>query len=81
MNMYLEVSQPYEFKRHPDWPVDIGLAAGCTLGYVFAWIGLVCYLYLEHWMAGMLGALVGGFVGWIWFKMKWKYGQSTNQPE
>jgi ABC-type uncharacterized transport system permease subunit len=50
--------------------VDIGIAAGTILGYVFAWIGLVCYLYLEHWMAGILGALAGGLVGWLWFLVK-----------
>jgi hypothetical protein len=75
MNMNFEISQPHEFKRHLDWPVDIGIAGGCILGYVFAWIGLICFLYVEHWMAAMLGALVGGFVGWIWFKIKWKDGQ------
>jgi|GEM_PF-6024505 len=80
MNMNFEISQPHEFKRHLDWPVDIGIAGGCILGYVFAWIGLICFLYVEHWMAAMLGALVGGFVGWIWFKMKWKDVQKNNQP-
>jgi hypothetical protein len=72
MNMNFEISQPHEFKRHLDWPVDIGIAGGCILGYAFAWISLICFLFVEHWMAAMLGALVGGFVGWIWFKMKWK---------
>jgi threonine/homoserine/homoserine lactone efflux protein len=80
MNMIFEIPQPYEFKRHTDWLVDIGISAGCILVYVVAWIGLVCVLYLDHWIAGMLGALAGGLVGWIWFKMKRKYGQENNQP-
>ncbi len=73
MNTTFEYSQPYEFKRHPDWPVDIGISAGCILGYVFTWTGLVCYLYLEHWMAGILGALAGLLTGWTWFKLKTKH--------
>jgi hypothetical protein len=76
----IEFTQHYEFKRNIDWPVDIGISAGCILGYVVAWIGLVCVLYLDHWMVGMLGAVVGGFVGWIWFKTKRKYGKENNQP-
>jgi hypothetical protein len=50
--------------------VDIGIAAGCILGYVFAWIGLVCFLYLEHWMAGVIGAFAGGLVGWLWYLLR-----------
>lgn len=67
-------AQVLHFTRNPDWPVDIGIAAGTILGYIFAWIGLICYLYLEHWMAGILGALVGGFVGWLWFLLKVRHG-------
>jgi outer membrane lipoprotein SlyB len=81
MNTPFEFTRRYEFKRNIDWPVDIGIAAGSILGYVVAWVGLVCVLYLGHWMAGMLGAVAGGLTGWIWFKMKRKYGQDNIQPE
>lgn len=74
MNTSFEFPERYEFNRHADWPVDIGIAAGCTLGYILTWIGLVCYLYLEHWMAGVLGAVVGGVVGWIWYRLVMKGG-------
>jgi hypothetical protein len=70
MNSTSRFLQQYEFKRHSDWSVDIGIVSGCILGYVFAWIGLICYLYVEHWMAGVMGALAGGFVGLIWFCFK-----------
>jgi hypothetical protein len=69
MNTTFEFPQPYEFKRNPDWPVDIGIAAGCILGYVFAWIGLVNYFHPSHWAAGVIGALAGCFVGWVWFRL------------
>ena len=55
------------FTRRLDWPVDIGIASSCILGYVFAWIGLACFFYLGHRVAGMIGALAGGLVGWLWF--------------
>lgn len=69
MNTPFEYPQSYEFKRNPDWPVDIGIASGCTLGYVFAWIGLVGYFHPNHWVAGVIGALSGCLVGWIWFRL------------
>lgn len=69
MNTTFETPHPYGFKPHIDWPVDIGIAAGCILGYVFAWIGLVCYFQLSHWVAGVIGALAGGLVGWLWFRL------------
>jgi hypothetical protein len=49
--------------------VDIGIAGGCILGYVFAWIGLVGYFHTSHSVAGVIGALAGYFVGWAWFKL------------
>ena len=67
MNMTFEGPHRSEFKRQIDWPVDIGVAAGCILGYAFAWIGLVSYFHPNHWVAGVSGALVGWLVGWLWF--------------
>jgi len=78
MNTPIEFTQRYEFKRNSDWPVDIGIAAGSIIAYVVAWIGLVCVLYLEHWMAGMVGALAGGFAGWIWYRLVKKNGAKPN---
>jgi len=54
--------------------VDIGIAGGCILGYVFAWIGLIGYFHPSHWVAGLIGAVVGSFVGWVWFKLVMKNG-------
>ena len=78
MNTLFEFAHPYEFKLRPDWPVDIGIAGGCILGYVFAWIGLVSYFHTNHWIAGVIGALTGSFVGWIWFQLVMKNGSKTN---
>ncbi len=70
----LEVSHPYEFEHRPDWAVDIGIAAGCTLGYVLAWVGLVSYFYPNHWAAGVTGALAGCLVGWLYLRLARKDG-------
>ncbi|MFA5872963.1 MAG: hypothetical protein WC832_03275 [Anaerolineales bacterium] len=78
MNTTFEIPHPYEFKRHPDWPVDIGISAGCILGYVFAWIGLVSYFHPNHWVAGVIGALAGCFVGWLWFRLVMKNGSKSH---
>ena len=69
----LEVSHPSEFERRPDWPVDLGIAAGCILGYGFAWLGLVRFFHPNHWVAGVMGALVGCLVGWLSFHL-WRKG-------
>lgn len=74
MDATLEFTDPRMFKRHPDWPVDIGIAAGCILGYVFAWVGLVSYFHPIHWVAGVTGALAGCFVGWFWLWLMGKNG-------
>ncbi len=78
MNTTFEIPHPYEFKRHPDWSVDIGISAGCILGYVFAWIGLVSYFHPNHWVAGVIGALAGCFVGWLWFRLVMKNGSKSH---
>ena len=69
MNTAFEVTQPYEFRRNSDWPIDIGISTGCILGYIFAWIGLVTYFHPNHWVAGVSGALAGWFVGWVWYRL------------
>jgi hypothetical protein len=69
MDTTFDFARPYVFRLHLDWPVDIGIAGGCILGYVFAWIGLVGYFHTSHSVAGVIGALAGYFVGWAWFKL------------
>jgi hypothetical protein len=69
MNAYFEAGKASEFRQQPDWPVDIGIASGGILFYVFASIGLVCILNVEHWMAGAAGALVGWMAGWGWYRL------------
>ncbi len=69
MNVPFEITYRTRFQRRIDWPVDISIAAGCILGYLLAWIGLIICLGPSHWFGGALGGLIGGLVGWIWFKL------------
>ena len=69
-----DIVQPTLLRPRPDWPVDIGIAGDCILGYIFAWIGLIGYFHPSHWVAGLIGAVVGSFVGWVWFKLVMKNG-------
>jgi outer membrane lipoprotein SlyB len=70
MDIPFEISYRTKFQRRFDWPVDLGIAAGCILGYLIAWIGLIICFGPSHWIGGILGALAGGVAGWVWFKVK-----------
>jgi hypothetical protein len=69
MNAYFEPGKASEFRRQPDWPVDIGIASGGILFYALTSIGLICILNLEHWMAGAARALVGWLAGWLLYRL------------
>ncbi len=69
MNTSLEYPVSNEFQRRPDWKVDLGIAMGGILGYLFAWTGIICLLVLKHWMFGISGAVLGGLLGWIWYRL------------
>lgn len=75
--MAVEDRSPNDFKRRADWPVDIGIATGCILGYVFAWIGVFGLFHPYHWLAGVSGAMAGGLVGWVWFRLAAKKGPNA----
>ncbi len=70
MDIPFDITYRTKFQRRVDWPVDVGIAAGCILGYLIAWVGLIICLGPNHWLGGILGALIGGLAGWIWFKVK-----------
>lgn len=70
MNIQMEIFNRMDFSRRPDWQVDLGIAAGCIVGYLFAWFCLLGYSYPAHWIGGVMGALIGGLVGWSWFRLR-----------
>jgi hypothetical protein len=70
MEAVFTTTSKYKFIRREDLPVDIGIAAGTILGFVYAWIGLICYLNVEHWMAGVMGSIAGGLAGWVWYNIR-----------
>lgn len=63
---------PYEEKKRKEWPVVVyfwtfGLGA---LGYILASMGLLHVPHSYHWMTGIIGAVVGMLIGWIWYRWR-----------
>lgn len=55
-----------------DWPVVVFFAAFGLgiLSYVIARIALDGYPHPIHWASGLVGAVVGFFVGWLWYRWR-----------
>ncbi|NCP15961.1 hypothetical protein GW866_02820 [bacterium] len=72
----IRVSKKTESKtpaRSKEWPavVYFGLIGGLLLGYVIGRIALDVYPHPYHWASGLVGAVIGFVVGWIWY---WRRG-------
>ena len=55
------------------WPlvVYVGIFGLGILGYLLGELALVVGPHPLHWLAALIGAVVGGFVGWLWY---WRRG-------
>ena len=47
------------------WVVGLGL-----LSYIVARIALDAYPHPIHWSFGLIGAVLGYFVGWLWYRWR-----------
>jgi hypothetical protein len=59
-------------QQRKEWPAvvypwAIGLA---ILGYAVGRIGLSSLPHPYHWMSGVIGAVTGTLVGWIWYRWR-----------
>jgi len=59
-------------KTRQDWPVVIymwifGLG---IMSYIVARIALDAYPHPVHWVSGVVGAIIGYFVGWLWYRWR-----------
>ena len=59
-------------KTRQDWPLVIYLwILGLGLmSYVVARIALGAYPHPIHWISGGVGAIIGYFVGWLWYRWR-----------
>lgn len=63
-------SQEEQHKK--EWPAVVYLwAFGLAItGYALAWVGLSGLPHPYHWATGLVGGLLGIFVGWAWYRWR-----------
>jgi hypothetical protein len=59
-------------EKKKEWPVVVyfwtfGLGA---LGYVLSNVGLVHLPHSYHWVTGIIGAVAGILIGWVWYRWR-----------
>ena len=61
-----------EIEKKKEWPVVVYLWAFglALLGYAVGRVGLSALPHPYHWASGLLGAVVGILVGWLWYRWR-----------
>jgi hypothetical protein len=59
-------------KAKNEWPVVVYFATfGLgVMSYVIARIALDGYPHPIHWASGLIGAVAGFFLGWVWYRRR-----------
>ncbi len=59
-------------KTRKDWPlvIYIWILGLGLMSYVVARIALGAYPHPIHWVSGVVGAVIGYFVGWLWYRWR-----------
>ncbi len=59
-------------KAKKEWPLVVyfGIFGLGFLSYVIARIALDGYPHPIHWASGLIGAVAGFFVGWLWYRWR-----------
>lgn len=47
------------------WIIGLGL-----IGYLLGEIALATQPHPYHWLAALMGAVIGGFAGWLWYRWR-----------
>ncbi len=50
--------------------VIVGLFGFGLLGYVFSQVVTAVEAHPSHWLAALAGAIVGGILGWLWYRWR-----------
>lgn len=67
-----KIAKPSTKKASKDWPlvVYVWIVGLGISGYVVARIALDGRPHPLHWASGLVGAVVGYFVGWLWYRWR-----------
>ena len=54
------------------WPliVFVGIFGLGLVGYLFGELTLVGGPHPLHWLTALMGAVIGGFAGWLWYRWR-----------
>lgn len=63
---------PEKDQRSKEWPVVVYLWAFglAILGYAVGRVGLSSLPHPYHWMSGVIGAVAGILIGWVWYRWR-----------
>lgn len=50
--------------------VFVGIFGFGLLGYVFSQMFLPVEAHPEHWLIALIGAALGGVLGWLWYRWR-----------
>ena len=50
--------------------IFVGLFGLGLLGYVFSQMFLPVEAYSSHWLIALIGAALGGVLGWLWYRWR-----------
>lgn len=72
MSKYGKPNKKGEKKANQEWPlvVYVWIVGLGLLSYVTARIALDGQPHPYHWLAGLVGGVVGCGIGWLWFRWK-----------
>ncbi len=69
MSKHNKSTQPTANKKSEGWPfvVYVWIFGLGISGYFIGRIGFDSWPHPVHWAAGLVGAILGYFVGWLWY--------------